>query len=189
MGLGLGGLQGAPPSVIQSATAPLVISAGVISMPAATTGVAGYVSAAAQTFSGNKTFAGTVLFNSDVTLGASADLIIAVNRGVRWGGTLTFYTGAPTVAAGAGASVTAGTAVAFAINLGGAASTGTITFPLAASTGWIIQMTNITNNALFVISQTGGNTTTATFTCYSRTTGLAINWTANDIARCTAVAY
>lgn len=96
---------------------------------------------------------------------------------------------APTVVAGAGASVVVanGTA-AFTIDLGGAAQTGTITLP-AATTGWVVYMQNVTTPASFVLSQTGGNTTTATFTCYSRTTGLAINWNANDVARCIAIAY
>lgn len=103
-------------------------------------------------------------------------------------GALTFSAGIPTIVAGAGASVTAGNCTAFTINLGGAAQTGTITLP-AATTGWIVQMTDVTTNASFVLSQTGGNQTTATFACYSRTLGTLINWTANDIARCTAVAY
>ncbi len=104
-------------------------------------------------------------------------------------GNLLFSTTAPTVVAGAGASIVAsnGTA-AFTINLGGAAQTGTITLP-AATTGWVLCMHDVTTPASFVFGQTGGNQTTATFTCYSRTTGLAINWTANDILRVMAIAY
>lgn len=96
---------------------------------------------------------------------------------------------APTVAAGAGASVTSnnGTA-AFTIDLGGAAQTGTITLP-TATTGWVVYMQNVTTPASFILSQTGGTTTTATFTCYDRASGLAANWTANDVARCIAIAY
>jgi len=96
---------------------------------------------------------------------------------------------APTVVAGAGASVTASNgSAAFTIDLGGAAQTGTITLP-AATTGWVVYMQNVTTPASYVLSQTGGRQTTATFTCYSRTTGLITNWTANDVARCIAIAY
>ena len=96
---------------------------------------------------------------------------------------------APTIAAGAGAAIVASNGtVAFEINLGGAAQTGTITLP-SATTGWVVYMQNITTPASFVISQTGFTQTTATFTCYSRTTGLAINWTANDHMVCLAMAY
>lgn len=96
---------------------------------------------------------------------------------------------APTIVAGAGASVTNNNGtVAFTINLGGAAQTGTITLP-AATAGWVCYMQDITTPASFVISQTGGTASTVTFTCYSRTTGLAINWTANDVMACIAMAY
>ncbi len=106
-------------------------------------------------------------------------------------GLVTFSATAPTIAAGFGTSpVVAGTATAFTITVGtgGTDSTGTITFP-AATTGWIVQITDVTNNASFVTSQTGGTTTTATIQNYSRTTGTAIAWTAGDVLRCTAVAY
>lgn len=124
-------------------------------------------------------------------LGATAvrwSNLFATGLNIGVSGALTHSATAPTVVAGAGAAVTAGGACAFDINLGGAAQTGTITLP-AAVTGWVVTMQNVTTPASFVLSQTGGNTTTATFTCYSRTTGLAINWNANDHARCTAVAY
>ncbi len=106
---------------------------------------------------------------------------------------LAISTTAPTVSAGFGTGgvvTTSNGTAAFTITIGtgGADSTGTITFP-TATTGWIVQLTDITNNALFVTSQTGGNTTTATVTNYSRTTGLATAWTAGDVLRCTAVAY
>lgn len=95
---------------------------------------------------------------------------------------------APTVVAGAGAAITAGMSFAFEVNLGGAAQTGTFTLP-AATTNWCLTMANITNPDSFILSQTGGTSTTATFSCYSRTTGLLANWTANDLARCIAIAY
>ena len=96
---------------------------------------------------------------------------------------------APTIVAGAGASVAASNGtIAFRLDLGGAAGTGTVTLP-TATTGWVLYMQDITNPAATVLSQTGGNTTTATFASYDRTTGLAANWAANDIAVCIAVAY
>lgn len=129
--------------------------------------------------------------DQSINLGATATrwsnlFATSINLGVS--GALTHSATAPTVVAGAGASVTAGGACAFDIDLGGAAQTGTITLP-AATTGWVVTLQNVTTPASFIISQTGGTQTTATFTCYSRTTGLAANWNANDHARCTAVAY
>lgn len=99
----------------------------------------------------------------------------------------------PTISAGFGTSPTltaANGTAAFLVTIGagGTASTGTITFP-AALTGWVVQLTDVTTNASFVTSQTGGSTTTATVQNYSRTTGLGIAWTAGDVLRCTAVAY
>lgn len=80
---------------------------------------------------------------------------------------------------------------AFTINVGtgGAASTGTITLP-AAATGWVLTgCHDVTTPDSFITRQTGGSTTTITVTNYSATTGLAIAWTASDILRCAAVAY
>lgn len=150
------------------------------------------------TFAGPVTAAGALQTSAgiDITSGRSF-LTSAANAGVAVLGTngilqftsLIAQNTAPTVSAGAGASVTANNGTfAFTINLGAAAQTGTITLP-TASTGWVVYMQDVTTPASFVLSQTGGTATTATFTCYSRTTGLAINWTANDIARCMAIAY
>lgn len=106
------------------------------------------------------------------------------NNGKIWGSTT-----APTIAAGAGASiVSANGTFAFRVDLGGAASTGTITLP-AATTGWVLIGMNITNPAANVIGQTGTTTTSATFTNYIRTTGVAGNWSANDNATFIAMAY
>mgnify|MGYP001593103040 CR=1 FL=1 len=131
--------------------------------------------------------ANTVLQSNGLDLGYGqvTSAMLAGNIG------LTFSATAPTIAAGFGTSpVVAGTTAGFTITVGtgGTASTGTITFP-TAPTGWIVQITDITNNASFVTSQTGGSTTTATVQNYSRTTGSAIAWTAGDVLRCTAVAY
>ena len=123
---------------------------------------------AAQTFTGVQTFASLAM-----------------------GANLSFSSTAPTVSAGFGTSPSiAGTSTSFTITIGtgGTADTGTVTFP-AAATGWVCQCNDVTNNASFVTSQTGGSTTTATFQNYSRTTGSAIAWTAADVLRCSAIAY
>lgn len=80
--------------------------------------------------------------------------------------------------------------VAFTINVGtgGTASTGTITFP-AAITGWVVDCHDITTPASYVTEQTGGSTTNATVTNYSRTLGTAVAWTSGDVLRCTAIGY
>lgn len=79
---------------------------------------------------------------------------------------------------------------AFTINVGtgGTASTGTVTLP-AAATGWVCTAQDVTTPASYITSQTGGTTTTATFTNYSRTTGLATAWTASDILRVSCMGY
>lgn len=78
---------------------------------------------------------------------------------------------------------------AFSINVGsgGIASTGTITLPTAAH-NWICSFVDTTNPATAVTSQTGGTATTITLTNYSRVTGLATAWAANDVlfAMCAA---
>lgn len=107
-------------------------------------------------------------------------------------GVLAVSATAPTVS-GFGTSpsvVNANGTAAFTINIGtgGVASTGTITLP-TATTGWWVSCFDVTTPASFVTNQTGGSTTTATVTNYSRTTGLAIAWTASDILRCHAEAY
>ena len=99
---------------------------------------------------------------------------------------------APTVS-GFGASPTVpennGTC-AFTINVGtgGLASTGTITLPAAAA-GWACNIQNVTSPATYITSQTGGTTTTATVTNYSRTTGLEMAWAASDVLRVSCFGY
>lgn len=96
---------------------------------------------------------------------------------------------APTIVAGAGAAIVASNgSAAFSINLGGAAGTGTITLP-SATTGWVCYMQDITTPDATVIQQTGGTQTTVTFKSYSRVTGVAANWSANDIMFCLALAF
>ena len=97
----------------------------------------------------------------------------------------------PTVSGfGTSPSVLKGTPLGFEIDVGtgGTASTGTITFP-TASNGWIVTCYDVTTPASYITHQTGGTTTTATVTNYSRTTGLAIAWTASDVLRCRAIEY
>ena len=100
---------------------------------------------------------------------------------------------APTISSGFGTSPSipnANGTAAWTINVGtgGAASSGVLTMP-TASTGWVVDCVDITNAASFVTVQTAGTTTSVTLTNYSRTTGLAIAWTASDILRCRATAY
>ena len=108
------------------------------------------------------------------------------------GSTLFVSATAPTVS-GFGTSPSVpnsnGTA-AFSIDVGtgGTASTGTITLP-AATTAWVVSCYDVTTPASYITHQTGGTTTTAAVTNYSRTTGLATAWTASDILRCHAAAY
>lgn len=125
--------------------------------------------------------------NRNINIG-SGDYQVAASGGYRLVNMFARST-APTIAAGAGAAIVAsnGTA-AFRVDLGGAAGTGTITLP-AAATGWVLYMQCITNPANTVISQTGTTTTSATFSSYARTTGLAANWAANENATCIAIAY
>lgn len=142
--------------------------------------------------------AGTEFFGmaagaSASVVGGAGSLQIGSSQGtgetLAIGGRTVMRNTAPTITAGAGASIVAsnGTA-AFRVDLGGAAGTGTITLP-AATTGWVLYMQCITNPDNTIISQTGTTTTTATFKSYSRTTGAAANWAANENATCIAIAY
>lgn len=139
------------------------------------------------TVAGQTVLTGTVT-TAGVQVGAGSNIVLGANSGIYMANVLMQRT-APTIVAGAGASIVAsnGTA-AFRVDLGGAAQTGTITFP-AATTGWVLIGMNITTPAANVIGQTGTTTTTATFTNYVRTTGAAGNWTANDNATFIALAY
>lgn len=101
---------------------------------------------------------------------------------------------APTIAAGLctspSISASNGTA-AFAITVGTSCTgvtTGTLTMP-AATTGWVCHFVNVTNPASNTPSQTGGSTTTVTFTNYARTTGVAADFAASDSIRAMCVGY
>lgn len=100
---------------------------------------------------------------------------------------------APTISSGFGTSpsiAASNGAAAFTINVGtgGTAQNGVIGLP-AATTGWIVQARDLTNDATIVVSQTASSTTTATIQAYSRTTGLAVAFNASDILQVTAVAF
>lgn len=86
--------------------------------------------------------------------------------------------------------VTGNNTAAFSINVGSACagSTGTITYP-AATNAWVVSCFDVTTPASFVIGQTGGTTTTATITNYSRTTGAAINFVSSEVLRCQATGF
>jgi hypothetical protein len=91
---------------------------------------------------------------------------------------------APTISSGFGSGASIpnhNTNWAFTVNVGtgGAANTGVIALGTAA-TGWVCSCQDVTTPASFVTAQTGGTSSTANFTNYSRTTGLIIAWTASD---------
>jgi hypothetical protein len=104
---------------------------------------------------------------------------------------LAFSATAATIASGfcTTPSISANGSAAGRITIGTACagSTGVITLP-TATTGWTCSANDITNPASNVISQTASSTTSATFTNYARTTGVASNWTdsANINFHCTA---
>ena len=89
----------------------------------------------------------------------------------------------PTVSSGFGTSpVITGQASSFQINVGtgGSASTGVVALGLTAPHGWSCSANDVTTPASNNTVQTGSSTTTATFTNYVRTTGVAGAWTASD---------
>jgi len=99
----------------------------------------------------------------------------------------------PTISSGFGTSpsVTAGgVTTAFRLNVGtgGTASTGVIAMP-TAPTGWNCYFADVTTPASFVTYMTASTTATVSVTNYSRTTGLAIVWTASDILACTCFPF
>lgn len=108
--------------------------------------------------------------------------------------TLAISSTAPTLTGfgGTGAAVSGSNGtVAFDINVGTGApgSTGTITLP-AATTGWNCYCHDITTTPLVRQTvQTGGSTTTCVIAEVTTSTGAALNWTASDHLRCTALAF
>ena len=100
----------------------------------------------------------------------------------------------PTISSGFGTSPTvpSGTSsAAFTVNVGtgGTATSGVISFATAAPTGWICHVTDRTNVGTIVTASVSTSTTSATWTSYSRTTGLASAWAASDVLEATCNAY
>lgn len=140
-------------------------------------------------------------------MGAGSSVITVDNGGVfsmggaqgsderlKIGGSLFIDNVAPTISSGFGTSpsVTAssGTAV-FRVNVGtgGTASTGVIAFTIAATTGWNCTAGDVTTPDSFSTVMISSTTNTATFKNYSRTTGIAIAWTASDILAITCFGF
>jgi hypothetical protein len=101
---------------------------------------------------------------------------------------------APTISSGFGTSpsvVTANGTAAFTVNVGtgGVATSGVLTLP-AATTGWALDVRNLSSNTatVFLTKQTATTTTTATIGCYDAA-GVASAWAASDILLITAYAY
>ncbi len=143
------------------------------------------------------TTANTTLTRSAVlTLGqdksASFSGVVSATQGYKLNGVLTESATAPTIASGFGTSpsITAnGTAAGkIVIGSGGTDSTGSLTMPTAAN-GWSCKFTDITNTASFVTEQSGDSATSVAVSNYSRTTGLAIAWTAADEVHYQCAAY
>lgn len=100
---------------------------------------------------------------------------------------------APTIASGFGVTpsiVASNGANVFTINVGtgGTAQNGVITMPTAPN-GWAAQVTDLTTNASFVTDVSATSATSITLQNYSRTTGLAIAWTASNILQVIAFPY
>lgn len=144
--------------------------------------------------SGNTTISGTFSAASAYFTAAVAGINLWTE--VKMGnGNLAFSATAPSISgtictsASIGANPT-GTA-AFTIVVGTACTgvqTGTLTMPAAAH-GWVCDLHNTTNPAGNKPDQTGGSTTTVTFTNYARTTGLASDFTASDVIRVQCTGY
>lgn len=110
-----------------------------------------------------------------------ANTVLIENFGNTWNVALT----APTISSGFGTSpsVTQNNGYrSFSVNVGtgGTASTGAVGLPAAAH-GWACTAADVTTPTGDLTQQTGSTTTTASFTNYVRTTGVAGAWTASDI--------
>lgn len=123
---------------------------------------------------------------SGVTLDAS--LAVLAGTTFQLANIITMSATDPTVASGFCTSPTITSAngtFAFLLTIGTSCTgvtTGTLTLP-TASTGWVCMFHNVTSPASFVLGQTGGTTTTVTVTNYSRTTGLATDFTDSEVIR------
>lgn len=100
---------------------------------------------------------------------------------------------APTIASGFGTSPSIANnngTCSFTVNVGtgGTANSGVLTLP-AASHGWSCRGEDRTTPASFVESVFSTSTTSVTVNNYSRTTGLAIAWTASDVLEISCFGY
>lgn len=124
---------------------------------------------------GSGTFTGTV---------ASTGVLDSGNR-------LMFSSTAPTISSGFGTSpaITAFNTAAFKIAVGSSpGGTGVITLP-TATTGWSCSGYDVTSNSTIVLGVTAQTTTSVSVAAYSRTTGLAGNFTASDVLTFQCVAF
>ncbi len=128
--------------------------------------------------SGNVTIAGAATFSSSVNLASNSYFA----RGAK-----VLLASVPT-AGGTGMGTTPGAAVgassaAFTIAAGTApaSATFTLTFPTAATTGYICRGTDLTNNAIYADMTAITSTTVTTMQAYSRTTGIATAFGASDV--------
>lgn len=91
---------------------------------------------------------------------------------------------APSVSVGfcTSPTITHGTSSSFQMDVGSACATGTGTIAIGASSdnGWHCTVVNLTNSATEYTVQSVSSTSSASFTNYARTTGLAANWVAGD---------
>ncbi len=67
-------------------------------------------------------------------------------------------------------------------------TTGVVGLP-SANVGWNCSIKNMTTPASFIPQQTATTTASATFTNYSRTTGIAADWTASDVHQISCIGY
>lgn len=108
------------------------------------------------------------------------------------GSNMTLSGTAPTISSGfgSGPSVTGGTSASFRINVGtgGAATTGVIGMPTAA-TGWNCSVADVTTPDSFNTVQTASTVNTVSVKNYSRTLGTAIAWTASDVLGLSCLAF
>jgi hypothetical protein len=96
----------------------------------------------------------------------------------------------PTIASGfgTGATIVASSTAAFAVTVGTASPSGTITFP-AAPHGWAVACQDVTSASTVFSQQSASTSTSITVTGYSVTTGLPVNFNAGDVLVFTAMAY
>ncbi len=126
---------------------------------------------------------GGIVFNS--TLLDSSSHVIIISTAPLSGGLTNF---------GTGATVSVGTnSAAFQITTGTGgipiSTAATITMPTGATTGWIVNATDVTNNATTVFSAYSTSTTNVNVYAYSRTTGASVAVPAGEVIRFSATAF